>query len=524
MGHRYIEHLSPGGVAALAEFWQVLEDNRDTVDAEIRKVALSMPAFAALASQLDQDQQKRQSAQSRELERAALRDGEWDDYLDNLRAQGVAYAQMGIELRDWFELLGAYRQVIVRAVLPNGSERAGRVLEGMGSFLDIAMATIGSAYVEAKESAARSAEEQLGLYIDMFRKASVGMLIYGFTDPGDVGGFRLVALNPAATRMVGLGLAQSVGGTIRETSPGMLEAEAASHFAATVDTGEPHQWSVTLGSPPDERSYRSQTVPLGAAHVGVLFEDVTEQERAHLQLERYLSELERSNRELDEFAYVASHDLKAPLRDIHSLAGWVVEDVGADLPTESARHLEQLRDRVNRMERLLDDLLEYSRAGRFKSAPEPFQLRRAIDDAAAVAGIPPGFALEVDGAEMELSAPRAPLEQTLRNLLGNAVKHHTRDDGRIRILASEHGDRVSLSVEDDGPGIPPEFHDRVFRMFQTLRPRDEVEGSGMGLAVVKKLVEAHGGTVRLSSPPGGGTRVQFTWPRSAAPTAEKEGS
>ncbi len=505
MGYKYVKHLSVDGARALAEFWQVLEDHREPVEAAIREVVLSMPAFAALANRVDEQEAAQQRAISRRLERAALCEGHWDPYLDHLTAQGVGYAQMGIELRDWFELLGAYRHVIVRSLLSSGSQRIALALEGMGHFLDIAMATIGSAYVETKESAARQAEHQLGLYIDMFRKASVGMLVYAGVDPDDIGGFRLVAVNPAATRMTGFELANAVGRSIRETSPGMLESEAALHFRSTLATGQSEQWSATWGEPPNERRFQAQTVPLGGGYLGVLFDDVTEQER-------HLAELERSNRELDEFAYVASHDLKAPLRDIDSLAGWVVEDVGESLPAESGRHLAQLRDRVNRMEGLLEDLLAYSRAGRLAKAPEQFNLRDAVQNAALLAAIPDGFEVEVEGADIELSAPRAPLEQVLRNLLGNAVKHHTRDDGRIRISAAHKGDCVEVSVADDGPGIPHEFHERVFRMFQTLRPRDEIEGSGMGLAIVKKLIEAHAGRLALESAPGEGTTIVFTWP------------
>lgn len=512
MGHKYITRLSEDSVRSLAEFWEVLEANREQIDAEVREVALSVPAFTKLVRQMDERQAAEQSEKSRRLEQAALRDRQWGEYLDHLRAQGVTYAQMGVELRDWFELLTAYRRVILKAVLPAGRDRELRVLTAMGQFLDIAMASIGSAYVETKEAAARRAEQQLGLYIDMFQNASLGMLIYSCDDPNDVGSFELIAVNPAATRMAGLQLAHSVHGTIREISPGLLESEVADHFAETVRTGEPRGWQITLGQAPHERAYQSQTVPLSGRYMGVLFEDITERRRAEVQLDRHVAELERSNRELDEFAYVASHDLKAPLRDIHNLANWISEDVGDDLPRESARHLEQLRDRASRMERLLDDLLSYSRAGRLKAPVEPFDLRHAIDNAISLAGIPSGFAVEAHAESIHMVSPRAPLEQVIRNLLGNAVKHHTRSDGRIQISAERRGKGVEISVTDDGPGIPNEFHERVFRMFQTLRPRDEVEGSGMGLAIVKKLVEAHGGRVALESGPERGTQVRFTWP------------
>jgi signal transduction histidine kinase len=110
--------------------------------------------------------------------------------------------------------------------------------------------------------------------------------------------------------------------------------------------------------------------------------------------------------------------------------------------------------------------------------------------------------------------PRVPLEQVIRNLVSNAIKHHDRDDGAIEVFSRESGNFYEFAVSDDGPGIPPEFHDRVFQIFQTLKSRDEVEGSGMGLALVKKTVEAHGGNVTLESSGGRGTTFRFTWPKA----------
>jgi signal transduction histidine kinase len=244
-----------------------------------------------------------------------------------------------------------------------------------------------------------------------------------------------------------------------------------------------------------------------------MFENVTQRHRLTEAIERHGKELERSNRELDDFAYVASHDLKAPLRDIDNLASWIAEDAGDTLPADSKRHLALLQDRIARMERLLDDLLQYSRADRVKPPPEEFEVRAVIDEALRLVGPREGFEIVVTGDRPTIRTPRVPLAQLLRNLVSNAIKHHHRKQGRITIHVVEREALLEIAVTDDGPGIAPEFHERVFRMFQTLRPRDEVEGSGMGLAIVKKVVESHGGTVKIESAPGEGTTMRFTWPR-----------
>ena len=228
-------------------------------------------------------------------------------------------------------------------------------------------------------------------------------------------------------------------------------------------------------------------------------------------VETRTAELARSNAELDQFAYVASHDLRAPLRAIDNLAAWIQEDVRGLLPEASERHIALLRSRVSRMEHLLDSLLAYSRVGRTKAAPEAIATKSLVQDTIDLVAPPEGFVFTLDGTFPTVHASRAPLEVVFRNLIGNAIKHHHRPAGHITVSARSHGGWAEFAITDDGPGIEPDFRERVFGLFQTLRPRDEVEGSGMGLAIVRKTVEAQGGVVMLESGPRG-TTFRFTWP------------
>ena len=212
------------------------------------------------------------------------------------------------------------------------------------------------------------------------------------------------------------------------------------------------------------------------------------------------AELARSNDELDRFAYVASHDLKAPIRAIDSLAAWIAEDAGDVLPPDSAEHLRLLRGRAERMEGLLDGLLAYSRAGRGEAAPEPVDVGVLVAEAVETVAPPQGFDVAVEVHAPPVVTERVPLALVVRNLVGNAIKHHDRPDGRVTVEGGVEGGLLTLEVRDDGPGIAAAYQERVFEMFQTLRPRDEVEASGMGLAIVKKTVEARGGTGRAHSP------------------------
>lgn len=235
------------------------------------------------------------------------------------------------------------------------------------------------------------------------------------------------------------------------------------------------------------------------------------------RIEALNRDLERSNRELDDFAYVASHDLKAPLRAIENLASWIEKDVGDALPEASRRHLATLQGRVARLERLLDDLLAFARAGNTSGEREALDVGELIGEARELSALPDGFECIVGSQMPTVHGHKAPLLQVLQNLICNAVSHHDREAGHIEIHARDLGDRVAFSVADDGPGVPAEFHDKIFGLFQTLQSRDEVEGSGMGLAIVRKIVETQGGVVSIEPATGRGATFTFTWPKDARP-------
>ncbi len=255
--------------------------------------------------------------------------------------------------------------------------------------------------------------------------------------------------------------------------------------------------------------------------------DVTERQRHEEELqalnasleERVLArtaELQRSNDELDRFAYVASHDLKAPLRAIANLAAWIDEESEGLSPAAQA-YLSKLNGRVRRMEKLLDDLLTYSRAGRVRHAPELVDTQLVVQEAVEYLNLPQGFDVEIAGPLPTLYTERVPLATVFRNLIENAYKHHDHPScGAVRISAEEQAAAVVFAVSDNGPGIDPAYHARIFVMYQTLKPRDQVEGSGIGLPVVKKIVESRGGAVRLESAVGAGTTFFITWPKQQA--------
>jgi len=235
---------------------------------------------------------------------------------------------------------------------------------------------------------------------------------------------------------------------------------------------------------------------------------------AKQELSAEIEKLEMANADLSQFAYVASHDLKSPLNGISQLVSWLEEDCHDILPEESQEHLALLRSRSKRMIALLNDLLEYSRAGKENYQAETFNLAKVVSDLFDLHGTNKGFICTAEN--IELCLQRVPFELVMRNLITNAIKHHDKDVGNIdisvAIVEEKEQSYYLIHVQDDGPGIPIELHEKALEMFQTLQSRDKVEGSGMGLALVKRTIQHLGGTFSIDPSSGRGTLMIIKLP------------
>ncbi len=253
----------------------------------------------------------------------------------------------------------------------------------------------------------------------------------------------------------------------------------------------------------------SKNEPIGYFGVGVDISDKKLNEQRQIE---FTNEVERINTELNNFTFVASHDLKSPLRGIDQLATWITEDLRDVMGDETKGHLTLLRSRIHRMEMLLDDLLAYSRVGRVAGQVVEVNTREMVLNIFDLTASIKKIKMIVADDLPTLNTFKAPLELVFRNLISNTIKHHDKAEGTITVSAKAIASGYEFSVKDDGPGIPPEHQKRVFDMFQTLKPRDEVEGSGIGLAVVKKSIEYVGGTISIESDGKLGCTFIFTWP------------
>ena len=261
---------------------------------------------------------------------------------------------------------------------------------------------------------------------------------------------------------------------------------------------------------------------LGAPlHFISIIEDINDRKQIEFNLQAQKVELAKTtallelrNQELTRFGYIVSHDLKAPLRSISNLAAWIREDLAATIDPAIQTNLELMRSRISRMDRLIDGLLEYARVGSTKTSLETFSVELLLAEVVDSLSIPDSFAVELPTELPSITTNRVLLSQVLANLIGNAYKHHDRSNGRIRVTAQPDSKRWEFSVNDDGCGIAPENQTRVFDIFQTLSGADR-QNTGIGLSIVKKIVENQGGNITLESQLGVGTTFYFTWNTNA---------
>jgi len=255
---------------------------------------------------------------------------------------------------------------------------------------------------------------------------------------------------------------------------------------------------------------RAEQLVLGLAS---LTATATDSARLFREARELITALEKSNHDLDQFAYVTSHDLRAPLRGIANLGGWIEEDLGEKLSDKSREYLHLLRGRVRRLEDLIQGVLDYSRAGRVSDAPTGVNVHALVHEVVELIAPPAGVMIEIDPSLPTLSTTRVPLQQVFMNLVGNALKYNPNAQRRVQVGAEPVRDGWEFFVRDDGPGIAKRYHEQIWGLFQTLHSRDRIESTGMGLAIVRKIVEAHGGRAWIDSEEGKGATFRFTWPK-----------
>jgi PAS domain S-box-containing protein len=353
------------------------------------------------------------------------------------------------------------------------------------------------------------------------------------------GTFRYQSFNPAAVRLTGITnvanktpaqiLPLEVALVVEKHYRDCLELKTTLRYEECLPFQGKDTWWLTTLNPLEDESGRihriigtslnidqRKQIEQALAKLNNELEDRVKQRTNQLQQVNSLllattATLEQRNQELDHFAYVTSHDLKAPLRAISNLSEWIEEDLADKLDEDNRHHMNLLRGRVHRLMNLINGLLAYSRVGRFESAPQLVDVGKMLAEIIDLLDVPDACQIQIQENMPVFTTKLVPLQQVFNNLISNAIKHSGCNNNQITISVQELDNCYKFSVTDSGVGIDPQYHDRIFTIFQTLEARDVKENTGIGLAIVKKTVENQGGVIEVASAIGEGSCFSFTW-------------
>lgn len=336
----------------------------------------------------------------------------------------------------------------------------------------------------------------------------------------------ILLANPAAERLFGYTQSAFTQLTIEDLIPQRFRAQHINKRIVYTANSTPRTMGAEfniLGLRQDGREFAAAVSlsPLENTLVLVTVYDMTRRSQLEVEQVHLIHELQAVNAELKSFAYMVAHDLKAPLRAIGALADWLVVGQKDRLDAEGQEHLHLLIQRVRRMDTLIDGVLHYSRTGWKQGAlitvDSYGQVQKVIDALAP----PKHITITVAPGLPTIRAERMVLFQVFQNLIANAIRYGDKPHGVIKIDCTDHDGDWRFSVADNGPGIEVRHFERIFQLFQTLNMRDRVEGAGVGLAIVKKLIEQGGGRVWVESTLGIGSTFYFTLPKIGTATLEK---
>jgi signal transduction histidine kinase len=223
--------------------------------------------------------------------------------------------------------------------------------------------------------------------------------------------------------------------------------------------------------------------------------------------------LERKNEELGQFAHIVSHDLKAPLRGIDNVVTWIEEDHHEELTPKVKEYVHLIKGRLIRAENLIQGILLYARIGRELPVKEEVDLDLLMQEVLEIIAPDSKLSIDVQKNLPVIITERIPLQQVLSNLIGNAIKYHDKQNGKITVKFENGNDHYTFHVIDNGPGIAKVYHEKIFMIFQTLQERDSFESTGIGLAIVKKILDDRKQLIKVISSPGKGSTFTFTWPK-----------
>jgi signal transduction histidine kinase len=411
-------------------------------------------------------------------------------------------AEKGVEIKNSeVEVLLPSGQKIV--ILGNARplwDGEGKVRGSVASFVNITERKLMEAMVEQGRRRFQS----------LFDASNEGIALHELVigADGHAVDYRIVNVNPAFEAATGIPRMKAIGAMASELY-GTGEPPYLDLYANVERTGEPADFETHF--PPMKKDFKISVFTPGKGQFATIFIDITE-------TKRHQEQLARSNTSLQEFAYVASHDLQEPLRMVVSYLELLERRTAGELDEKSLQYLRFAVDGGVRMRKMIDDLLAYSRVESMDRQVQLVDMSEVFGLAAKnleASVVESGASVTSDPLPTVL-ADRGQMTQVLTNLLSNAIKYRNEAPPQIHVSAVQKENEFIFAVQDNGIGIDPKYHDRIFKRFQRLHTRDEYLGTGIGLAIVRKIIELHGGRVWVESEDGHGATFYFTLPTFSA--------
>jgi PAS domain S-box-containing protein len=516
-------NFSESDIEALKTYFEFNKRYYKEVNAELRADLASDPVFGPLLKMQTPEQQEAQSARSLEMQRAAIFENKWKDYSDDLVQQGTMYARMNISYMDWYKLIKQYKDHLIPHLKKDFPDAGTTIayLDGLTKFLDYAMYGIAEAYFTEKNNIIKSREEQFrAIFENSADNISVvdrNLKILNINRVSLTSSYKKEDI--IGKNILDLQSMPEERTELQDIIDRVFRAKTSLFFDATrIVDGERKYFSSSVSPIFDAKGEVENVV--------FISRDVTAQKKAELEtrnmntiLEKKVNErteeLKQTNEELEQFAYVASHDLQEPLRNITNYVGLLEKNAKNDFSEETQGYMKVIVKSAQRMKVLIKDLLNFSRIGRDRKTEK-------VDCNKVVADLLSGIEATIQANHARIKTESLPvidsneteIKQLFQNLVTNAIKFKKEGmDPEIRISCESKTGEWEFSVADNGIGIDEEYLDKIFLIFQRLHTESEYPGTGIGLATCKKIAELNGGRIWVASRPGKGSTFYFTIPK-----------